>query len=52
MKRYRSLCVLCSWASKPNTGPVFAGWDGLRHAKSQHPEAEGLVAVIEEKAKP
>lgn len=26
---------------------VFAGWDALRHAKRKHPEAEGIVAVIE-----
>lgn len=46
---YRAKCLLCSWVSEWNTGPVFAGRNALRHSKNLHPESEGLVAVIEKK---
>jgi len=46
--RYRARCLLCKWVSRLNRGPVFAGWDGLAHAKRTHPDQEGFIAVIEE----
>ena len=47
-RRFRARCQFCEWISKPNLGPVFAGWDGLTHAKLVHPNTEGFVAAIEE----
>lgn len=47
-RRFRARCQFCEFTSKLNLGPVFAGWDGLAHAKLVHPDREGCVAVIEE----
>ena len=47
-RKYRARCNICSWKSqKKHGGPVFAGWDGLRHVKEKHADAEGIVVVIE-----
>lgn len=45
--RYRARCLLCPWVSESNTGPVFAGDNALAHSKILHPDAEGIVAIIE-----
>jgi hypothetical protein len=47
-RRFRSKCLLCTWMSALNIGPVFAGWNAHKHVKDFHPDANGLVAVIEE----
>ena len=46
-RNYRARCTICSWISRLNQGPVFAGWDALAHAKKEHPNDEGIVALIE-----
>jgi hypothetical protein len=46
LKKYRAKCLLCSWVSQLNVGPVFAGANAIAHSKAAHPDAEGIVAVI------
>ena len=43
--RYVSQCLICPWVSPRYGGPVFAAWKAVGHTKD-HPEAEGLVAVV------
>ncbi len=47
--RFIAKCLFCSWISKPSLGPVFAGREALKHAKENHEEKDGLVAVIVKK---
>ena len=48
-RRFRAKCLVCPWvSSKLNSGPVFALWDGLRHARKEHPNSYGFVSVAEE----
>jgi hypothetical protein len=47
-RRFRSRCLVCKWISKLNRGPVFAGWDGMKHVNQVHPASEGFVTIIEE----
>jgi hypothetical protein len=50
-RRFRGKCLLCPWLSGANTGPVFAGWQVSHHVKVVHPNADGLVGVIQEFSK-
>jgi len=47
--RYRARCLLCAWVAEWNKGPVFAGWDGIKHVHEEHPQAEGFVVIIEKR---
>jgi hypothetical protein len=45
-RRFRAACTICSYISPINTGPVFAGWHMIKHAKEEHPDSSGFVGYI------
>lgn len=46
-RNFRARCLLCPWASEGGTSPVFEGYEGLRHVRRAHPDAEGFVVAVE-----
>lgn len=45
-RRFQSKCLFCDWVSGLYTSMVIVGNMGSRHAKQNHPDRDGVVAVI------
>jgi len=46
---YRAVCLVkgCTWTSKWGWSQFITGLVGAKHARIEHPEAEGFVVAIE-----
>lgn len=47
-RRFQGKCLFCDWLSILCSSPVFAGNITAKHARENHSDKEGFVAVIQE----